>query len=514
MKIPVIDLFAGPGGLGEGFCAFKTSALRNPFKIALSIEKDPFAHKTLELRSFFRQFSTGKAPRDYYEYLAGNITRNDLFSKHPRQAEAASEEAWHAELGKVSHQDVAGRIRQSLFRSKRWVLIGGPPCQAYSVVGRACMKGRNPKSFEKDHRHFLYKEYLKIIREHKPAVFVMENVRGLTSSKINGKYIFDKILKDLQKPGRPGSHLSKTKAACSSSEYTVYSLIKNIHDRDFNPKADYIIKCEKHGIPQTRHRVILLGVRSDLKAVPRFITSHPAKVPMWDAIKDLPKLRSGISDRYNSFDNWAGAIAGIRQYDWFMQRSLGRSFTKHINKYLLSLKPLPYPDKEFTTHQSIPKYQEKWFFDRNLNGVCNHVPRNHIGRDLHRYFFATCFAIQHDRTPQIKDFPKEIWPNHKNVQKAFEGKIFSDRFRVQMKKHPATTVISHISKDGHYFIHPDPTQCRSLTVREAARLQTFPDNYFFEGPRTSQYEQVGNAVPPLLARQIAEIVYDVIRQLG
>jgi len=130
-----------------------------------------------------------------------------------------------------------------------------------------------------------------------------------------------------------------------------------------------------------------------------------------------------------------------------------------------------------------------------------------IRSDLQRYFFAACFADLNQASPELADFPATLLPQHHNVSYALSGSHFADRFRVQLASRPSTTITSHISKDGHYYIHPASPQCRSLTVREAARLQTFPDNYFFEGQRTAQYIQVGNAVPPLLAVQIAELVH-------
>ena len=152
-----------------------------------------------------------------------------------------------------------------------------------------------------------------------------------------------------------------------------------------------------------------------------------------------------------------------------------------------------------------------WFHDERISGVLNHQSRSHMNSDIHRYLFCSVFAQQHHRAPKLSDFPDELLPNHKNVDKGKIG-LFSDRFRVQLRDSPATTVTSHISKDGHYYIHYDPTQCRSLSVREAARLQTFPDNYFFEGNVTQQYHQVGNAVPPLLARQLADTVYRIMEK--
>src|SRR5437899_2053792 len=136
-SIPVIDIFAGPGGLGEGFSSYRDSKKRCPFRIALSIEKHPRAHATLELRSFFRQFRGKRVPNTYYRFLRGEITREALFAAHPQEARAAANEAWQAELGSTPLAVVRKRIRKALAGRAPWILIGGPPCQAYSVAGRS-----------------------------------------------------------------------------------------------------------------------------------------------------------------------------------------------------------------------------------------------------------------------------------------------------------------------------------------------------------------------------------------
>lgn len=512
-KYPVIDLFAGPGGLGEGFSAFKVKKAKHPFKIALSIEKDVFAHSTLELRSFFRQFTGKKVPQEYYKYLKGKISKKELFKKYPIEAKRAAGEAWHAELGKKPHSEVRSKIKEALNKTRKWVLIGGPPCQAYSIVGRVRMMGKKPDDFEKDHRHFLYKEYLRIIRDHKPPVFVMENVMGILSSKMKGEYIFDKILNDLKCPSKALRNTRNHKGKNGNLKYNIYSLVKVKSGNSLYKKNEYVIKCENYGIPQRRHRVILLGIRSDLSILPAPLSESSKKISLWDALKDMPKLRSGVTDAPDSLKNWENAVLGIRNYTWFKTEKVEKKLINRMNKYLTKSKSSLNLGGEYIPYDRAPSYFKKWFFDPKLGGVCNHSARKHIKKDLYRYFYAACFAEKHSKSPKIKDFPRVIWPNHENVIEASRGNMFADRFRVQIKNKPSTTITCHISKDGHYFIHPDPLQCRSLTVREAARLQTFPDNYYFEGPRTSQYGQVGNAVPPLLAKQVGQLVYDVMRQL-
>ena len=192
MRVSVVDLFAGPGGLGEGFSAFRDDRIK--FNVKLSIEKDAAAHGTLTLRSFYRQFSPETVPDDYYSYLKGEIPRGQLFRSHLRQAFRAESHSLLAELGATSPRLIDDRIIEAIQASNKWVLIGGPPCQAYSVVGRSRLTNRSRKQFESDERHYLYKEYLRIIAKFRPAVFVMENVKGLLSAKLQGQSIFDHIL--------------------------------------------------------------------------------------------------------------------------------------------------------------------------------------------------------------------------------------------------------------------------------------------------------------------------------
>lgn len=516
-QIPVIDLFAGPGGLAEGFSAFQFGD-KNIFKICLSIEKDSYAHSTLELRSFYRQFPRNRLPKEYYAYLRREITRTELFDTYPEQAETAQKEAWCAELGAkhVTEEEIDSRINTALGNYKKWVLIGGPPCQAYSTVGRSRNKGNKEYIAEKDIRHFLYREYLRIIARHWPPVFVMENVKGILSAKVNNSRIFDRILADLHDPleALKGNGYS----AGTGYKYKIYSLAKPVSHpaSDFQPQyspADFLVMSEKYGVPQTRHRVILIGVREDYDvAAPMPLSPRGKPVTAASVLDDLPKLRSGLSREKDTDARWKEKILEILDPPLF--DAIYDEREKNVwNKIGETLYEFSTPQKYTRGGEFIPCSKitrTGWYGDPQLMGVCNHTTKAHMASDLHRYLFASCFAAVHDRAPSLPDFPKKLWPEHKNAHKAKRSGNFSDRFRVQLATKPATTVMSHISKDGHYYIHYDPAQCRSLTVREAARLQTFPDNYFFEGPRTQQYTQVGNAVPPLLAFQIAEIIYDLL----
>lgn len=514
--IPVIDLFAGPGGLGEGFSSVVTEARGRAFKILLSVEKDKTAHKTLELRAFFRAFPFGEVPQDYYKYLRGEITRDKLFEKHPKQAREAREEAQHMTLGV---DNVTSLVGERLNGAEKWVLIGGPPCQAYSLVGRSRMSGKGIQrknesvedhekrikeqrsEFATDHRHKLYREYLTIIADHWPTAFVMENVKGILSSKLEGSRIFPKIRSDLENPWESLSRKGK-----GQYSYNLFSLVVPSSERpDGFKDRDFLIKSEDYGIPQARHRVIILGIRSDKcpEALPVLEQESPEGVQ--DMLHDLPSLTSGLSKEKNVFIG--DAISSVLKEKWWPSVRENQTNRKVAIRMENTIKKMRRTEKRKPGDDEWEQIKERdWFYDPNLKTICNHETRSHIRQDLWRYLYCACYASVYGSSPHLKDFPKPLLPKHRNVEEARKGQKFGDRFRCQTKDGPSTTVTSHISKDGHYFIHYDQVQCRSFSVREAARLQTFPDNYFFEGPRTEQYHQVGNAVPPFLARQIGKLI--------
>lgn len=480
-----IDLFAGPGGLAEGFSSSTGPA---EFKIDLSVEMDSAAFATLRLRSFYRNLDPSDR-QDYVDFANGELSLEEVARRHRSAWEQAEAETAMLELGKPDDdRKLDARLGKLLEDdTDNFVVIGGPPCQAYSLVGRSRNAGIVGYAPEKDRRHFLFREYIRILDKVRPRAFVMENVKGILSSSVSGGRIFELIRRDLANAAGPDS-------------YHLFSLSPDPN------RSGYLLRAEEHGVPQTRHRVIILGLRHDVAAnldekeirLPKAME----EVSVEDAIGDLPDLRSGLSRGEDSFARWKEAAAGAfaAAADAAPEGSgLRRRLVQH-QETILRRKDLARSSK--TYGDTPPSEYAKTLRDERLVRPPNHETRGHMISDLARYAFCSTFAELAGRPPSSRDFPEALAPDHMSWN---SGK-FADRFKVQVWDRPSSTVTSHISKDGHYFIHPDPTQCRSLTVREAARLQSFPDDYVFLGNRTSQYVQVGNAVPPVLARKIARVL--------
>ena len=493
VQYPVVDLFAGPGGLGEGFAELCNGSGKSSFKVVAAIEQDESARQTLMLRHFFRSFEEESVPDEYYSYLAGDIMKEELRKKYKNHWAHAESTVLKISLGEDSHHEVKKLIRQRLRKSKKWALIGGPPCQAYSLAGRSRMMG-NP-DFEKDKRHFLYEEYLRIITDHRPPVFVMENVKGLLSARVNGDRVVGKIVKGIS----------------IGLKYRLYSFSQSGEIKgDIDPKS-FVVKAEEFGVPQARHRMFILGVRNDIDVIPSILRKK--KPPTVEQIlSSMPKIRSGISRQKDSDGLWKEIITSAKHADWL---PAANGNEKLIKKTILSaIREARSSDLQRSSSlYRGPRAMRSWYYDERLTAMASHEARSHMETDLHRYLFVSSHGLALDLSPKLADFPTDLLPAHRNVKDGCKGKMFADRFRVQIKSRVSTTVTSHISKDGHYFIHYDPSQCRSLTVREAARLQTFPDNYHFEGNKTSQYHQVGNAVPPYLGVQIAGIVREILDRM-
>ena len=514
--VQVVDLFSGPGGLAEGFAGYRDEQGHAPFEISLSVEKEQSAYRTLLLRALLRKFGDSY-PSCYYTFLNDGGTEPDWAELYPRQWDAAVRETLRLEIGTAAANIVVdARIRAIRRRSAGGtVLLGGPPCQSYSLVGRARNTGNASYDPSTDGRLFLYQEYVRVMKALRPAVAIMENVKGMLSARAGGRAIIDDVVRSLQ-------------CAAGADSYKLFAVAGpevGFWEYDREP-SDFLVRAEEYGIPQARHRVIVVCVRQDIqKTVPvsQLLGLEGTKPPVSvsDVISHMPRLRSRIS-RGDSESEWrevvraACEVIGSLPASWTdsqliedeparFQRAIVRTL-----EHLRMEKRLNWNGTVGGTEMSCPSDLRAWISDPRLRRLPNHETRGHMRADIARYLFASAFADATGISPRSTNFPEVLAPNHANWR---TGK-FSDRFRVQLGDRPSSTVTSHISKDGHYFIHPDPTQCRSLTVREAARLQTFPDNYLFRGGRTQQYVQVGNAVPPYLARQLAARVCHVLSEYG
>ncbi|OZV13546.1 DNA (cytosine-5-)-methyltransferase [Tissierella sp. P1] len=402
-----IDLFAGAGGLSEGF-------RRAGFDIVAHVEKDFTASLTLKTREAYYYLKDNSKMDIYIKYLSGKISRQELYENIP---EEVLNKVINQEISDETNDEIFNKIDKLLNGEPVRIILGGPPCQAYSLVGRS----RDPNRMKNDPRNYLYKQYLKYISRYRPEVFVFENVSGLLSA--NNGVIFDSIQNDMRTLG-----------------YNIdYRLLNS---RDF-------------GVLQSRRRIILIGWIDDLDFQYPDFNVIENEYTIKDLFLGLPNINAG--DKID-----------------FEETQI------EINNCLKEL-----------------------HINNDFNYITQHIARPNNKQDLEIYRLCVDTWDRESRQLKYNELPENLI-SHTNK------KIFLDRFKVVPYEGISHTVVSHISKDGHYYIHPDINQNRSITVREAARVQSFPDDYYFESSRTAAFKQIGNAVPPLMAETIAESIKEVL----
>ncbi|MBC7628098.1 DNA cytosine methyltransferase [Ferruginibacter sp.] len=412
-KLNFIDLFAGAGGLSEGF-------IRAGFNPIAHVEMDEAACYTLKTRTAYHYLKGKKKFDEYVKYLKGEINRATLYSSVP---EEEMNSVINLALSDENNPAIFKRIDKLLQKQPVDLIIGGPPCQAYSLVGRA----RSANGMETDPRNHLYLQYAKFLKKYKPKMFVFENVLGLRSA--DGGGYFKKMVKEFDKKG-----------------YGV---------------KDFLFNACDFGVLQNRKRIVLVGYRKDLNiTVPGIEPVFDKQFKVQSIFQDLPKLQAGQG------------------------KDKGDKYASDKNDYLDSA-----------------------HIRNGIDVLTQHVSRPHTDQDKEIYRIAVDLMKQGDRLNYI-NLPEKL-KTHKNRHSFF------DRFKVvNAEAVAAQTVVAHIAKDGHYYIHPDKKQNRSISVREAARLQSFPDDFYFEGVkegrnRTAAFKQIGNAVPPLMAQSMAKVIKDI-----
>lgn len=406
-KFTYIDLFAGAGGLSEGF-------LRQKFLPVAHVEKDLAACQTIETRLAFLYLKKRGREEIYDHYLQGNISRSEFLCTVP---ENIITPVIQAEINDYTLPEIFKKTDTLLDGRKVDVIAGGPPCQAYSIAGRA----RDPNRMRDDSRNTLFRFYAEFLKRYKPKYFVFENVKGLLTA---------------------GNYFRQMLSLFESSEVGYRVSYKILNAADF-------------GVLQSRERVIIIGQRgSKTFEFPEIRKKNHQWQVGTDLFADLPALLPG------QMPLWVPYNGPATEYLECYEIRNGRSFV--------------------TQHEARPHNER----DRE---IYRRVIRKWVkGKRLH-----------YDELPEYLKTHK-----HRNV--------FKDRFKVVDSAGNCHTLVAHISKDGHYYIHPDIDQARSISVREAARIQSFPDDYFFEGSRTSAFRQIGNAVPPVLASKVAGAIKSLL----
>ena len=403
-----IDLFAGAGGFSEGF-------KRAGLEPIAHVEVDPSACFTIKTRLSYYYLIENNKSDIYIKYLKGEISRDHLYSYIPSYI---LESVINLSIGDRNNPNIFQIIEKLNGNKDIDIIVGGPPCQAYSLIGRA----RDKSGMQEDPRNYLYVQYGKFLKQYNPKLFIFENVIGLLSAE-KGKYF-----KNLQTYFRRLGYVVEP----------------------------FIVNANQFGVLQNRKRIIIIGWKKDIVlSIGELSDQVNSKYRVKSIFKDLPTLHAG---------------AGKDKY---------LSYIEEVNDYLQFAKI------------------------RNSIGILTqHVTRPHTEQDKEIYRITVEKWKTNRERLDYNDLPERL-KTHGNRNS------FLDRFKVVADDLPySQTVVAHIAKDGHYYIHPDIEQNRSISIREAARLQSFPDDYYFEGVkegrnRTSSFKQIGNAVPPLMVGKIA-----------